>query len=48
LLSADPLADIRNSKQIQAVWLQGKYFDRAALDQLLNSAKHRSRKSKLR
>ena len=48
LLSVDPLADIRNTTQIQAVWLHGKYFDRAALDQLLNSAKHRSGKSKLR
>jgi hypothetical protein len=48
LLSADPLADIHNSTQIQAVWLQGKYFDRAALDRLLEAAKHRSGKSKLR
>jgi imidazolonepropionase-like amidohydrolase len=47
LLSADPLADIHNSTQIQAVWLQGKYFDRAALDRLLEAAKHRSGKSKL-
>jgi hypothetical protein len=47
LLSADPLADIHNTTQIQAVWLQGKYFDHAALDQLLEAAKHRSGKSKL-
>jgi hypothetical protein len=48
LLSVDPLADIRNTTQIQAVWLHGKYFDRAALDELLNNAKHRSGKGKLR
>jgi hypothetical protein len=47
LLSADPLADIHNTTQIQAVWLRGKYFDRAALDQLLAAAKHRHGKSKL-
>jgi imidazolonepropionase-like amidohydrolase len=48
LLSADPLADIHNTTQIQAVWLQGKYFDRAALEALLAAAKHRSGKGKLR
>jgi imidazolonepropionase-like amidohydrolase len=48
LLAADPLADIHNTTQIQAVWLNGKYFDRAALDQLLEAAKHRHGKSKLR
>jgi len=47
MLSADPLADIHNTTQIQAVWLRGKYFDRAALDQLLAAAKHRNGKSKL-
>ena len=47
LLSADPLADIRNTTQIQSVWLRGKYFDRAALDELLTAAKHRHGKSKL-
>jgi hypothetical protein len=47
LLSSDPLVDIRNTTQIQAVWVHGKYFDRAALDQLLNNAKHRSGKAKL-
>jgi hypothetical protein len=30
---------IHNSTQIQAVWLQGKYFDQAALAQLLETAK---------
>ena len=47
LLSADPLADIHNTTQIQSVWLRGQYFDRAALDQLLANAKHRHGKSKL-
>lgn len=47
LLSADPLADIHNTTQIQAVWLRGKYLDRAALDQLLAAAQHRRGKSKL-
>jgi hypothetical protein len=47
LLSADPLADIHNTTKIQAVWLHGKYFDRAALDAILEAAKHRSGKGKL-
>jgi hypothetical protein len=44
LLRADPLADIHNTTQIQGVWLQGKYFDEAALAGMLErvkqSAKH--------
>lgn len=44
LLRADPLADIHNTTQIQAVWLQGKYFDQPALARMLEetkqSAKH--------
>jgi hypothetical protein len=47
LLSADPLTSIHNSTQIQAVWLHGKYFDRTALDRLLEDAKHRTGKGKL-
>ena len=39
LLRADPLADIHNTTQIQAVWLRGKYFGQAALAQLLETAK---------
>jgi amidohydrolase family protein len=38
LLEADPLKDIHNTKKIQAVFLKGKYLDRAALDALLNKA----------
>lgn len=39
LLGADPLADIRNTTQIQAVLLKGKYFDKAALMSILEKAK---------
>jgi len=39
LIRADPLADIHNTTQIQAVWLDGKYFDQAALVQMLAKAK---------
>lgn len=39
LLRADPLADIHNTTQIQGVWLEGKYFDEAALAQMLETAK---------
>lgn len=35
LLDADPLVDIRNTRRIQAVFLNGRYLDRAALDALL-------------
>jgi hypothetical protein len=35
LLDADPLADISNITAIRAVVANGRYFDRAALDQLL-------------
>jgi imidazolonepropionase-like amidohydrolase len=47
LLSADPLADIHATTQIQAVWRDGQYLDRAALDQLLAEAKHRHGKGRL-
>jgi len=39
LLSADPVADIRNTSQVQAVWLEGKYFDKAALGEMLEKVK---------
>jgi hypothetical protein len=35
LLDSDPLADITNTTAIRAVVANGRYFDRAALDQLL-------------
>lgn len=47
LLSGDPLADIHNTTKIQAVWFAGNYLDRAALDAMLERAKHRSGKGKL-
>jgi hypothetical protein len=43
LLDADPLANIHNTTRIRAVWQEGRYFDRAALDQMLENAKHRKR-----
>jgi len=39
LLRADPLADIHNTTQIKGVWLQGTYFDEAALAEMLDRAK---------
>ena len=39
LLDADPLTDIHNTTHVQAVWLAGKYYDRNALDQILDSVK---------
>ena len=38
LLDADPLEDIRNTKRISGVFLGGKSFDRATLDQMLENA----------
>lgn len=43
LLRADPLADIHNTTQIEAVWLHGAYFDRAALANLLKAAKEEAK-----
>jgi imidazolonepropionase-like amidohydrolase len=37
LLEANPLDDIRNTREIRAVILRGKLLDRAALDQLLET-----------
>jgi imidazolonepropionase-like amidohydrolase len=38
LLDKDPLADIHNTRSIQAVVLNGKLFQRAALDAMLAKA----------
>jgi imidazolonepropionase-like amidohydrolase len=38
LLDADPLADITNTTAIRAVVANGRYFDRAALDQFVVAA----------
>ena len=39
LLDANPLENIRNTRNIRAVILRGKLFDRSALDQLLDSVR---------
>jgi imidazolonepropionase-like amidohydrolase len=36
LLDANPLVDIRNTRKIAGVMRQGRWFDRKALDQMLN------------
>ena len=38
LLGADPLNDIRNTRDIKAVMTRGKLYDRAALDKMLAQA----------
>jgi imidazolonepropionase-like amidohydrolase len=44
LLDANPLADIRNTRRINAVVLNGRYLDRAALDSLLTSAEAKAKR----
>lgn len=39
LVRANPFEDVRNARLIDGVWVRGKYFDRAALDQLIEGAK---------
>ncbi len=39
LVRANPLDDIRNASQVEAVFLRGQYFSRADLDRLLAEAK---------
>jgi len=39
LLTADPLADILNTEKIDAVILNGRFLDRAQLDQMLRDAR---------
>ena len=43
LLDADPLADIRNTRKIRAVVLNGKLLDRASLDRLLREAEEQAK-----
>jgi imidazolonepropionase-like amidohydrolase len=38
LLSANPIDDIHNTKKINAVVIDGRYLDRAALDRMLAQA----------
>ena len=42
LLTADPLVDIRNTMKIDAVFLRGRLFDRAALDRMTDPATART------
>jgi imidazolonepropionase-like amidohydrolase len=39
LLRGNPLEDVRNARQIEGVFLRGRYFNRAALDALLADVK---------
>ena len=40
LLDANPLQDIHNTVRIRAVFADGRYYDRSALDQFLRDAEH--------
>jgi hypothetical protein len=40
LLDANPLLDVHNTTKIRAVFANGRFYDRAALDQFLRSAEH--------
>ena len=44
LLDANPLSDIHNTRQINAVLLNGQYFDKSALNNLLLQAASNLRK----
>jgi imidazolonepropionase-like amidohydrolase len=39
LVRANPLDDIQNARQVEAVFLRGKYLSRADLDRLLQEAR---------
>lgn len=43
LVRADPLEDVRNAQHIEGVFLRGVYYNRAALEQLLDEARHLAR-----
>ena len=44
LLRADPLADIHNTTQIEAVWFRGQYYDKTARAAILEKAKQQASK----
>jgi imidazolonepropionase-like amidohydrolase len=46
LLDSNPLADIKNTRKIQSVVLDGRYFSRADLDHLLAGVEEEATKSK--
>jgi adenine deaminase len=43
LLDANPFEDIRNTQKISGVFLQGRYFNRQALDRLLQKVETQAR-----
>lgn len=45
ILDANPLADIANTQQISAVILKGRYLPRAALNRLLEEARHEAKQN---
>jgi imidazolonepropionase-like amidohydrolase len=45
VLDANPLADITNSTKIRAVVLEGRLFDRKALDAMLEAGKERAKRN---
>lgn len=42
LVDANPLEDIRNTREISGLFFSGRYFDRAALDQMLEFAEQQA------
>lgn len=46
LLNANPLEDIRNTNKISAVAAHGRFFDRAALDQMLKQVEAAAKRQK--
>jgi imidazolonepropionase-like amidohydrolase len=40
LLDANPLLNVHNTTKIRAVFANGRFYDRAALDQFLRNAEH--------
>ena len=42
LLDANPLLDMRNTRQIEGLFFNGQFFDRSALDRLLEFAEQRA------
>jgi imidazolonepropionase-like amidohydrolase len=43
LIRGNPLEDVRNAQQIEAVFLHGQYFNRTDLDRLLDEARELAR-----
>ncbi len=45
LLDGDPFTDIRNTRRVRVVMANGRYFDRAALDDMLDQVRLRARRA---